>query len=269
MAKIKVGIIGCGTIGTALAKILVKDFRVHAKLLYVADHHPEKITRLKRQLKTPVRRVPVDQLILDCDFIIEAASATVSKKIAFQALKRNKQVLVMSVGGLLGPSLAKQVQKSRGKLWVPSGAVAGVDGLLGAREAGLKKVTLKTCKPPAGLKGAVYFQKKKFPVLRGKKEVCVFRGSAAQAVKAFPQNVNVAAVLSLAGLGPKKTRVEVWTSRAYRKNQHEILIHSRAGTIRTVTENVPAPKNPKTSALAFYSAAATLRKVFSQFRIGT
>jgi hypothetical protein len=91
----------------------------------------------------------------------------------------------------------------------------------------------------------------------------------AEAVKAFPQNINVAAVLSLAGIGPEKTVVEIWTSNAYLFNQHEVMIEGKSGTIQTITRNVPSPDNPKTSALAVYSAIATLGRIFSSVRIGT
>ena len=159
--------------------------------------------------------------------------------------------------------------KKCGKIWIPSGAVAGIDGLLAAREKGIHGVRLITKKPPASLKQAPYFRKRKFPSLSGKQTKRVFRGTAAQAVKAFPQNINVSAVLSLAGLGAKKTQVEIWTSRAFRYNQHEVIIEGPFGKIRTVTMNLPSEENPKTSALAIFSAMATLRKIFSTIQIGS
>ena len=219
------------------------------------------------------RRVPVvsmNRLIAGSDLVIEAASAAVSGLVAQKSLKRGKQVLIMSVGGLPAQKgLRVLLKKSRGKLWVPSGAVAGVDGLLAAAESGIRRVRLVTRKPPDSLREAPYFRSRKFPRLHGDKPVCIFKGAALQAVKAFPQNINVAAVLSLAGTGPRKTQVEIWTARSYRTNQHEVVIESKAGKIRTVTENVPSPANPKTSALAYYSAIATLRKIFSSLRLGT
>ena len=90
-----------------------------------------------------------------------------------------------------------------------------------------------------------------------------------QAVRNFPQNINVGAVLSLSGMGPRKTKIEIWTSNAYRTNQHEVVIEAGSGKIRTITQNIPAKENPKTSALAIYAAVATLRKMFSAVRVGT
>ena len=265
MAKVKVGIIGCGAIGSALAKMIEHRFNREAELSYLCDHHPPKAASLQKKLKVKTRVLGSFKLIQKSDLIIEAASAYVSGAIAYEALAQGKDILVLSVGGLLGGKL----RSKKGRLWIPSGAIAGVDALLAAKEAGLQSVRLVTRKPPAGLSEAPYFKKKKFPILKGAKEYCVFKGNALQAVRNFPQNINVAALLSMAGLGPKKTQVEIWTSKAYRLNQHEVTIVSAAGEVRTVSRNVPFPENPKTSALAAYSAAALLRKIFSSIRAGT
>ena len=269
MAKTKVGIIGCGAIGFVLAKAITTQFKNEAQLTALFDHHPEKARALKKRLKIRPSFVRIDTLIRKSDLIIEAASAKISDRVAKAALKKNRHVLILSVGGLLNLNLKKEIRFSKGKLWIPSGAIAGIDGLLSSREAGLKSVRIITRKPPKGLKGAPYFDNRKFPALRGKKEICLFKGTAKQAIKDFPKNVNVSAILSLAGLGARKTQVEIWTSRTYRRNVHEITIESKAGKIQTVTENKAFAENPKTSALAAYSAIATLRRVFSHLQVGT
>lgn len=278
MPKIKVGIIGCGTIGSALAKLIERRFSRAAVLSYLCEQNFSKASTLRRKLKSKPAILNCRELIRKSDLVIEAASARISGLIAQSALRAGKNILILSVGGLLSPRQPERSEGSpstllrmtgNGRLWIPSGAIAGVDALLAAKEAGLQSVKLVTRKPPAGLSEAPYFQKKKFPKLESTKEYCVFKGNAAEAVRNFPQNINVAALLSLAGLGPKKTRVEIWTSNAYRANQHEVTILSKAGEIRTVTKNLPFPENPKTSALAAYSAAALLRKIFSSIRAGT
>ena len=270
MAKIKVGIIGCGTIGSAIAKSVLNIFSDRATLDFLCDHTPERAIRLRQKLGSKTAIVTIETLIRRSDFIVEAASASVSGEIARQSLREGKEVLIMSVGGLLaGRGLPQFTSQNKGRLWIPSGAIAGVDGLLAACEGGIRSVKLITRKPPAGLRDAPYFLIQKFPELKGRKEYCVFKGNAKAAVKAFPQNINVAAVLSLAGIGPAKTKVEIWTSRAYQRNQHEIILEGRSGRIHSVTQNLPSNENPKTSALAIYSAIATLRKIFSRIRIGT
>ncbi|MBI3313548.1 MAG: DUF108 domain-containing protein [Candidatus Omnitrophica bacterium] len=270
MKKIKVGIVGCGTIGSALALILRRKFKSRAELSYLCEHHEEKAHLLMKKLGKKIPLVPAARLIQKSDLIIEAASAAISENIASLALRRNKEVLVLSVGGLLmNQSWVRAARKTRGHLWIPSGAVAGIDGLLAGKQAKLRQVQIKTQKPPEGLAEAPYFRMRKFPPLKGSEQVCVFMGNALQAIRAFPQNINVAALLSLAGLGPRKTKVEIWTSRAFKRNQHEITVEGDFGKITTRAENVPSPGNPKTSYLAILSATALLEKIFSRVRIGT
>ena len=267
MKKLKVGIIGCGAIGAALAKLIQKKFNSQMTVFFLCDRRAEKVLSLKTRLRSRPRAVSMTSLIKSSDLIIEAASTEVARKAAKLAFRSGKNILVMSVGGLLDVKFP--AGKSKGRVWVPSGAVAGVDALLAAREAGIQSVKIVTRKPPKGLQEAPYFKKRKFPVLRGQKEIRVFKGNAREAVRSFPQNINVAALLSLAGLGPDKTQVEIWTSKRYRLNQHEITIQAKSGTIDTRVQNLPSPENPKTSALAIYAAAATIRKMLNTIRIGT
>lgn len=268
--KYSVGIIGCGTIGSELARLIRRNFSSLAAVRFVCDHHLPKAVRLKRKLGPSCAVVSMRELIDRSDLVIEAASAAVSADVALHALAKGKQVLVMSVGGLIRtlPRVLKAC-RGNGKLWIPSGAIAGIDGVLASREGRIRRVKLITQKPPRSLESAPYFRKKRFPRLTGRRPVCLFRGSAAEAVKHFPQNINVAAVLSLAGLGARKTSVEIWTAKSLTRNCHRIRVESDAGVIETSVENVPAPGNPKTSYLAILSAAATIRKIFSACELGT
>ena len=270
MRRLKVGLIGCGAIGRAIAGFLVRESPGRVQIAYVCEHQTQKAEALCRELKIKPRTETLRGLIQKSDFIIEAAGTQAAGEASALALRGHKQIMVMSAGGLIThDAWQREIQQSRGNLWVPSGAVAGLDGLLAAREAGIKRVRLLTRKAPAALQGAEYFKKRPFPKLRGTKQVCVYRGSAKRAVKDFPQNVYVAALLSLAGLGAVKTQVEIWTARGYRENIHEIQIESAAGDICIRLKNVPAAANPKTSALAFYSAMALLRRIFSSDFNGT
>lgn len=275
MRKFKVGIIGCGAIGTALARVLIKDRKLNfrASLVAVADKDPKQAEKLLRHIGRKLPLLPIPEIIKRCDFVIEAAHPSVSSSVAALALKNNKYVLIMSVGGLLKfpfQQLRDLIAKTSGRLYCPSGAIAGVDALLAAQVEGLRRVRLVTTKPPQALKGAPFFKAHKFPEFKsGETRKLVFRGSALQASKAFPQNINVAAILSLAGLGPKKTEVEIWVTRSAEVNTHEVIIEGDFGEIKTRTQNFPAPQNPKTSYLAILSAMATLRKAFTTLRLGT
>ncbi len=268
--KIKVGIIGGGTIGTALAQAVVTDLKAFAQLKFLCEKHKEKAAVLQRKFRFHARLMPLTQLVRRSDLIIEAASPKVAAQVIRLACKWNKKVLIMSVGGLLQSSVTELLKKNRARIFCPSGAITGVDGVLAANCGKIRKVKLVTRKPPEALMGAAYFLKKRFPVLKTpKQEKRVFAGSAADATVHFPQNINVAAVLSLAGVGPERTQVEIWTSHAYKGNRHEIVVEGDFGTFATVTQNKPAPGNPKTSYLAILAAIATLKKAFASVRVGT
>ena len=270
MRKFKVGIVGCGTIGTALAQALVKGLKARAELVGICEKNPEKAKILCAKIRRKLPVLTVEELVKKCDFVIEAAHPEVAAKVATLALKNNKYVLIMSVGGLLGFPFQRLIDKTSGRLYCPSGAIAGIDALLAAQVDRLRRVRLVTTKPPQALQGAPYFKTHPFPKFKGGvTKKLVFRGSALEASHAFPQNINVAAILSLAGLGPKRTEVEIWATKSAKVNSHEILIEGDFGKIRTLTENFPAPQNPKTSYLAILSAVATLRKAFTTLRLGT
>ena len=268
--KIKVGIIGGGTIGSALAQAVVTTLKADAQLRFLCEKHKEKAAALQKKYRVHARLVSLIELVRRSDLIIEAASPKVAAQVIKLACKWNKKVLIMSVGGLLQPQVTELFKKNRVRIFCPSGAITGVDGVLAAANGRIRKVRLITRKPPEALMGAAYFLKKKFPTLKKfSEERRIFCGTAAEAIENFPQNINVAAVLSLAGIGPERTRVEIWTSLAYKGNRHEILVEGDFGTFTTVTQNRPAPGNPKTSYLAILSAIATLKKAFASVRVGT
>jgi aspartate dehydrogenase len=270
--KTKVGIVGCGTIGQELALRLTKSFEDSLILAFISDKDITKANELKKKISSPIAIVSIKELIKKSDFIIEAASAAVSFSIVAQCLKQNKSILVMSIGGLVleEKKLRTLIKKSRGTVFLPSGALAGIDGVLAAKCSGhIKQVSLITRKPIGGLRGAPYFTMKKINLDAITKETVVFEGSAAEAIRYFPKNINVSALLSLAGIGPVKTKVKIVTSPDYTKNSHEIHVEGTFGKLMAVTENVPAPTNPKTSYLAILSAEATIAKIFSPLKIGT
>ncbi|UCD54804.1 MAG: aspartate dehydrogenase [Candidatus Omnitrophota bacterium] len=270
MKKLKVGIIGCGTIGNEIAAScmgLLKD-KVELKALYDIDR--KKAEGLSRLIKRDITVDSMDMLFDKADLIVESASAGISRKVVEKAVEKSKDVMIMSIGGLIqSEGLLKEAGKKNIRVYFPSGAVCGIDGLKAARLSGIESVTLTTRKPPGGLEGAPYLKEKNINVHSIKGEKVLFRGNPLEAVKGFPKNINVASVLSLAGIGAKKTKVRIITSPGYTKNVHEIEITGDFGSIRTRTENVPSRKNPKTSALAILSAIATLKGIVESIKIGT
>ena len=268
---IQIGILGCGTIGSALAKSVVNKFSGKARLKFVSDRHPEQISKLRKKLSPlHLEAVSISQLVRKSDFIIEAGSVKAAQEIVPLVLKAGKQILVLSVGGILGiKNFSKLLCKTNGRVYIPSGAIAGIDGVLASKNGGIKSVRITTRKPLKGLQQAPFFIKNGFNAEKIKKPTLIFKGNAAEAIENFPENVNVAATLSLAGIGPQKTQVRIFTSPTYRYNMHEVEIESGYGKIVTQVTNLPSKENPKTSALAIGSALAALEKIFSSQKIGT
>lgn len=268
--RIRVGIVGCGAIGSYLAKTITSRFHDFAVLQALTDLHADKARALAGKLRVKVKISNQEALTRQCDLIIEAASARAVGPLVRKALGHGKSVLVMSVGGLISDAaLLRQIQASNGKVFIPSGALAGIDGILAARMGKIKRVSLVTRKPPEAFAGVDFLKKRKIVLKNLRKEKLLFDGPAIRAVRVFPQNINVAAVLSLAGIGPVKTRVKIYAVPSLKRNVHRVEIEGDFGRMVTETENVPAPGNPKTSYLAALSPAAMLKKIFETLRIGT
>lgn len=256
----KIGIIGCGAIGTGIAEFINKKLKKKAKIAFICDIDLKKRDALLGKIKPKPCAVNIDTLIKKSDFIIEAAGVKVSGKILEKAISYKKDVLIMSTGGLLKKSSLFEKAKSRGSnVYLPSGAICGLDGLKGASIGKIKSVKLTTRKPPKGLKGAPYL--KNINIDKIKRETVVYNGNALEAMKYFPKNINVAATLSLSGVGPKKTKVKIITSPKYIKNIHEVEVEGEFGKLFARTENVPSKNNPKTSQLAIFSALSKIKEV--------
>ena len=267
--KIKAGIIGCGTIGGVIAEAIVNEFKDSITLIGISDVNESNAQTLIKKLNLKAGILKQSELIKRCDLIVESASGSVSYEIAKEALQADKSIIVMSTGGLLNkPDIFEIAGKSSGKLYIPSGAICGLDGLKAAMMANVRSATLTTRKPPKSLAGAPYIVENKIDLDSIKNETVIFEGTAVDAVKGFPQNINVAATLSLCGLGAKKTKVRIATSPNYISNTHEIEIEGDFGRLKTVTDNVPMPANPKTSYLAALSAIAVLDGIISSVKIG-
>jgi len=270
MAKLKVGIIGCGTIGTEIARACQGRLKDRIELCAICDIDGNKASALRGMLKKKVIVVKADELIRRVDLVIEAASAGISAAVLEKCVRRKRDLLIMSVGGLIGKvSLLQAAERKGVKVYLPSGALCGIDGLKSASTGKIYSVTLTTRKPPKGLDGAPYLRGKALDLSAITGETIVFEGNAEEAVKGFPQNVNVSAVLSLAGIGARETRVRIVTAPDYTRNIHEVEITGDFGRIVTRTENIPSKTNPKTSAMAIFSAIATLEGITRSVRIGT
>lgn len=270
---LKIGIVGCGAIGSSLAKIIISDFSGKAELASIYDIELENAYRLAKKLDNQkLVALNLDNLINKVNLVIEATKAGSSFEIAKKSIVNSRDVMVMSVGGLIEryKELAILAEDKHVRLFIPTGAICGIDGLKAAVLSGkINKVVLTTRKPAKAFLGVPYILKKKIRLDNIKEEVVVFEGSALSAAKFFPQNINVASTLSIAGIGPENTLVRIIASPHIERNIHEIEIDSGAGKIITRCENIAHPDNPKTSYLAVLSAQATLKQILDSIKIGT
>ncbi|MFH1442137.1 MAG: aspartate dehydrogenase [Candidatus Omnitrophota bacterium] len=273
MSKLKIGIIGCGAIGTSLAKAIVRDMAEKARLCGLYDINTKKAKALSKLVsKKDVLAVDNYSLLIEkCDLIIEAASSKVSWDAAREALNKGRDIIIMSVGGVINrlKQMRSLAEKNNCKVYIPSGAICGIDAVKAAKISKIKKITLTTRKNPLSFKGVKFIEERGIKLDGIKKDKILFSGPACEAVKYFPQNINVAAVLSLAGIGEKKTFVRIIASPLVKKNIHEIQIDSDSGRVFTRTENILHPSNPKTSFLAVLAAIGTLKQILEPVRIGT
>lgn len=255
-----------------MAGEIALNLRKYADLTALFDIKPEKSHSLSKRIVKSVKLCvnSLDMLIKKSELVIEATSAKSSWAIARKSLSAGCSIMVMSVGGMVNhlSELNALARKNNARVYLPSGAIAGMDALKAAHIGKVQKVVLTTRKHPSAFSGVEYVTKR-FKLEGLKKDKILFSGSASLAVKYFPQNINVAAALGLAGIGMHKTRVRIIASPQIKKNIHEIAIVSNAARIFTRTENILHPQNPKTSFLAVLSAIATLNEILQPVKIGT
>jgi aspartate dehydrogenase len=268
--------IGCGAIGTVIAKAVDKGVVSDATLLAVFDRNRERSEKLVSELtKKPIIAESFNQLIKEenVSFVIEAASQEAVRQYAVDVLKSGKDLMVMSVGALVDEALLQKIKsaarEANKRVYIPSGAIAGLDAVKAASLTGLSKVVLTTIKPVKSLEGAPYLKQHKINLSAIKKRRVIYKGQAEEAVKMFPANINVAATLSLAGIGPKRTLVQIVADPRLTRIVHRVSVEGEFGKFRSETVNVPCPTNPKTSYLAALSAIRTLVGIAQNFIIGT
>ena len=257
---LKVGIVGMGVIGRRVAAAVTRGI-AGTTLVGVSVREPATAAGY------PV--LPLDELIERADLIVEAATQAALREFGPAVLSAGKHLMVLSVGALVGvlDGWAALAEKHGCRILVPSGAIAGLDGVKGAREGAITAVTMETRKPPRGLAGAPYIEQQRIDLDRITTETLIFEGPATEAVRGFPANVNVVAALSLAGIGPERTRIKIYAVPDQARNQHRITVEGEFGTLRIEVENVPS-ENPRTGRLSYLSAIAMLRELGSAVQVG-
>ena len=267
---VRVGLVGCGTIGSQLALALQRHYPNAARITALHDVDRARALSLSVRLTPKPLLVSLPVLIRTSQLVLEAASADVAGRVVCAALRANRDVFVMSVGGLLRDRRWQRLaRRSSGKVHVPSGALAGLDGVKALAVGRIQHLSLTTRKPPRALAEAPFVRAKRLRLTRLTRPRLLLEGSARRIVEAFPQNTNVAAALTLAaGESGAKARIRVIADPTIRSNVHELDIQGDCGRIQCRVESRPSA-NPKTSELAVRSAVATLGRLFDSVLIGT
>ena len=263
-----VGIAGLGAIGLPLARAL--DNGVDGlRLIAVSSRDQVKALANLVGFRHQPRLVDLQDLA-EADIVVECAPAAVFERVALPAIDAGRIFIPASAGALLPRMhLVRRAMQTGARIIVPTGALLGLDAVRAAAEGPVESVTIETRKPPNGLVGAPYLEKNNIDVSDLTAPLCVFQGNAMEAAAGFPANVNVAAALALAGIGPIRTKVEIWADPGVTRNIHTIRVESDAARFTMTIENVPSEENPRTGKLTPLSLVACLRGLTSTLKVGT
>ena len=263
----RVAIAGLGAIGRVLAKRVPEIPGLELACVAARDAAKAQAWLDAQRLSCPV--VPLSELPRHADLAVECAPAAVLDRICRPMLEAGKRVMVLSAGALLPrPELAELARERGGQILVPTGALLGLDAVSAAAEGTIHAVRMITRKPPQGLAGAPHLVRNGISVEGLDAPKRVFSGTAREAAAGFPANVNVAAALSLAGIGPDRTLIEIWADPGVARNCHSIEVDADSARFTLSIENVPS-ENPKTGRITALSVLAALRKLHAPLRVGT
>jgi aspartate dehydrogenase len=266
--RLRVAVGGFGAIGKAVAERLDQGIE-GLTLAAVAARDAARAAAAMADFAHPAPVAPLGRLWEEADIVVECAPAAVFRDIAEPALSHGRIVMVLSSGALLDNfDLVDLARRHGGRILVPSGALLGLDAVAAAAEGEISRVHMVTRKPPEGLVGAPYLEWHGIAVDGLDAPKRVFAGTAREAARGFPANVNVAAALALAGIGPERTTVEIWADPGVTRNIHRIEVEADAARFSMQIENVPSAENPKTGRLTPLSVVAALKKLASPLVIG-
>lgn len=262
-----IGIVGCGAIGKALVRA-VESGKLSLRVAGVTSRSESNAREFLSAFTQPPPYLSLKDLLDSADMIVEAAGGAVVASLAERVFAAGKDLMVISVGALLDhPEVIENSRRTGCRLYVPSGAIAGLDGIKAAVVGAIDHVTHTTRKPPVGLEGAPYLVERGVSLAGLQQEKEIFSGSAREACRGFPANVNVTAAVSLAGIGPDQTRVKIIAVPGLARNCHDIDVEGEFGKLHVHIENVPS-ENPKTGKLTALSIIRAVQDAADPVRIG-
>jgi aspartate dehydrogenase len=264
----KIGIAGLGAVGLNVARPLEKGIP-GLVLAAVAVRDRDKA---RRNLPGAGERIPIvaaEALAETCDIVIECLPPPLFRSVGLSVIERGKIFMPLSVGQLLDNwDLVERAKQTGARILAPTGALLGLDAVRAAAEGTIHSVTMITRKPPSGLEGAPYLVERGVSLKDLKAPKKIFDGSAREGARGFPANVNVAAALSLAGIGPDKTRLEIWADPALSRNTHRIEVDADTARFSMMIEGIPSD-NPRTGRIVPLSVIAALRGLVAEIKVGT
>jgi aspartate dehydrogenase len=269
---LKLGIGGLGAIGLAVARRVDAGDIPGIVLSAVSARDGAKARSRLAEFKSgrALKLVALSELADHADIVLECAPGAHFAEVAQAAVARGRIFMPLSVGQLLGHmTLVDEARKSGARIIVPTGALLGLDAVRAVAEGEVESVTITTRKPPKGLAGAPYLREKGISVDGLTAPLKVFEGTAREAIKGFPANVNVAVALSLAGIGADRTRVEIWADPSVTRNTHTIEVRSDSSNLTMTIASIPTVENPATGRVTALSAIAALRRLTAPLVVGT
>lgn len=266
--SLRVGLAGLGAVGMVVARQLAAGIPGLALAAVSARDRPGAAARLESAgIKAPV--VALDVLAERADIIVEALPAAAFRAAAEPAIAAGRIFMPLSVGALLDNlDLIERARATGARIIAPTGALLGLDAVRAAAEGEIATVRMITRKPPAGLVGAPYLVERNITLDGLTAPLKVFDGTAREGARGFPANVNVAAALALAGIGPDRTRLEIWADPSVERNTHTIEVEADSARFRMTIENVPS-ENPRTGRITALSVIACLKGLVAPFRVGS
>lgn len=265
----KIGIAGFGVIGKAVGRALDAGIE-GASLEAVTSGNAQKARDALADFARPVDVVSPKDLAARCDVIVECAPTAAFLAIVTPALAAGRQVITVSAAALIeNMQMVDAARASGGRIILATGALLGLDAVRAAAEGTIHSVTMVTRKPPRSLVGAPYLEARGIDVAHVTEPLRVFTGSAREGAAGFPANVNVAAALALAGIGPDRTQLEIWADPTKERNTHTIKVDADSVRFEMTIENVPTPEKPGTGKVTALSVIAALRSLTSTLRVGT
>jgi aspartate dehydrogenase len=267
-AQLRVAIAGLGSIGARVARAL--DAGIDGMVLAaVAVRATDKHRAFLDGLGTRPAILPIEGLSEAADIVVECAPSLYLRAIVEPVVTRGKTAIVLSAGALLDhDDLIARAKAHGGRIVVPTGALIGLDAVAAAACGVIHSVRMVTRKPIDGLRGAPFIVQNNIAIDGLSEPLKLFEGSAREAAKGFPANLNVAVALSLAGIGPDRTVIEIWADPTVERNTHRIEVNSDSARFSMGIENIPS-ENPRTGVITALSVIALLRKQRAALCVGT